>query len=372
MSSLSTAVDQLITQIKGGPFGMRELQSGLQQILQMGTNAPREDLDAALRRMEELVSDLPLLPSALLAVGCGALIEYGGSTDAVAGAIFQRTSDALQQAVPFVRACQDAARARPSETSDPEDAERCVEEYGEQVSTQMPEGAQAWSALEMLCNAAIAILMRDASLRQYLGSYEPFTTALQAFPVQNSAIECIRKLIQILEKEELIVLHPALRRGYRVRISGLGDNFQLHTLLADALIGDAAQGWLPGERPDPVVVAAAKDGPCPQTVEENRSFPIARGVFNLWNWQGLQSDGTLPTGNTQSRYWIWNEGTPADIAIFEGTRVVLLGPQPYNRTWSAGRYFPFIPGQLEVLEILTQDRAEDWLTRLAAASNPEA
>jgi hypothetical protein len=236
----------------------------------------------------------------------------------------------------------------------------------------MPEEAQAWSALEMLCNATIALLMRDARLRQFIGTYEPFTTALLAFPVQNSAIECIRRLLQILENEELIVLHPALRRGYRVRMSGIGDNFQLHTLLTDALIDDPTQGWLPGERPDPIVAAAAKDGPCPHTVEENRNFPIARGVFNLWNWQGLQPDGTLPTGNTHSRYWIWNEGTPADIAAFEGTRIVLLGPPPYARTWSAGRYFPAIPGQLEVVEILTQDRTEDWLTRLAAVSKLEA
>ncbi|QBD80386.1 hypothetical protein EPA93_32205 [Ktedonosporobacter rubrisoli] len=351
---------------------MHELQSGLQQIMLQATNASREDLDAALQRLEELVSNLPLLPAALLAVGCGALIEQGGRIDEVAPAIFQRTYDALQLAAPFVRACQDAARTRPTETSDPEDAELCVEAYGEQVGTQMPEEAQAWSALEMLCNAALAILMHDARMRQVIGTYEPFTTALQAFPVQNSTIECIRKLLQILENEELIVLHPALRRGYRVRISGLGDNFQLHTLLADALIGDTAQGWLPGNRPNPIVVAAAKDGPCPHTVEENRKFPIAQGVFNLWNWQGLQPDGTLPTGDTASHYWIWNEGTPADIATYEGTRVILLGPPPYNRTWSAGRYFPFIPGQLEVLEVLTQDRTKDWLARLAATPKPEA
>jgi hypothetical protein len=350
---------------------MRELQSGLQQILQQATNAPHEDLDAALQRLEEPLNDLPLLPAALLAVGCGALIEYGGSAAPVAPAIFQRTIDALQLATPFVRACQDVARTQPSEASDPDDAELCIEEYGEQVNMQMPEQAQAWSGLEMLCNATMAILMRDARVRQFIGTYEPFTTALLAFPVQNSVIECIRKLLQVLDNEELIVLYPALQRGYRVRISGLGDNFQLHTLLADALIGDSAQGWLPGERPNPVVVAAAKDGPCPHTVEENRSFPTAQGAFNLWNWQGLQTNGTLPTGNSQSRYWVWNEGTPADITTFEGTRVVLLSPPPYARTWSAGRYFPAIPGQLEVLEILTQDLTEDWLTRLAAASKSE-
>lgn len=371
MSSLSTAIDQLFTQITGRPFSMHELQRELQQVLRQAVGAPREDLDAALRRLEEPASDLPLLPAALLAVGCGALIEYGGSATTVAPMIFQRTSDALQLATSFVHACQDAARTRPTETSDPENAELCVEEYGEQISTQMPEEAQAWSALKMLCQAAIATLS-DAHVRQSIRNDEPFIVALQAFPVQTSAIECIHKLLLILENEELTVLHPQFRRGYRIRISGLGDNFQLHTLLADALIGDPTHGWLPGERPDPVVVAAAKDGLCPHTLEESRTFPSAQGAFNLWNWQSLQTDGTLPTGTTQSRYWIWNEGTPADIATFEGTRIILLGPPPYARSWNAGRKFPFIPGQLEVLEILTQDRTEDWLSRLAAAPKSEA
>jgi hypothetical protein len=79
-------------------------------------------------------------------------------------------------------------------------------------------------------------------------------------------------------------------------------------------------------------------------------------------------DGALPTpGTTQSRYWIWNEGTPADISLFEGSRIILLGPPPYTRTWSAGRSFPSIAGQLDVLDLLTPAQIEDWLTRLAAA-----
>lgn len=366
MSSMSEAVDQLFEQVKGRTFDLRDLQGVLQQILQQAANAAREDVDLALESMEELVSNMPLLPAALVAVGCGALVENGASTQVIGPAICQRTYDALQLATDFVSACQDEARKQPG-ASDPDDGETCVEEYGQQVSTEKPTEAQGWSALEMICPATSAILIRDARMRRGMRAFEPFMTALQAFPIQLSSIENLRKLTQVLDNEELIILHPTLRRGYRVRISGISDNFQLHTLLADALIGDPAKGWLLGERPDPIVVAAAKDGPCPRTREENRDFPTARGAFNLWNWQGLQADGSLPTGNDQTHYWIWNEGTPADIASFEGTRVVLLGPQPYTRTWSAGRYFPALAGQLEVLEVLTPARTSDWLARLAAA-----
>lgn len=316
--------------------------------------------------MEALVSHLPLLPAALVATGCGILIEHGGSTELISPAIFQRTGEALHLASAFVHACQDMARHQ-SDASDPNDGEACVEAYGEQISSQKPAEAQGWSALAWLCPAANAILMRDVQARERIRSSDSLMAALQAFPLHHPAIECLRRLLQVLEHEELVVLHPALQRGYRVRISGLADNFQLHTLLADALIGDPIAGWLPGERPDPVVVAAAKDGPCPRTREENHAFPAAKGAFNMWNWQGLHADGRLPTGTNQTRDWIWNEGTPADIATFEGTRMVLLGPPSYVRSWSAGRTFPDLAGRLEVLEIFTPAQVADWLARLAAA-----
>lgn len=366
MSSLSEAVDQLFAQVKGRRFELKDIHSALQRIAQQTASATKEDLDAALQRMEELVTHLPLLPAALVATGCGVLIENGGSTEPVSTVIVQRTCEALQLASVFVHACQNMARQQ-SDGSDPNDGEMCVEAYGEQISGQKPAEAQGWAALTWFCPAANAVLMRDVHARERLRTSDPLMTALRAFPLHTPAVECVRKLTQVLEHEELVVLHPALQRGYRVRISGLADNFQLHTLLADALISDPSDGWLPGERPDPVVVAAAKDGPCPRTREENRAFPTATGAFNLWNWQGLQPDGSLPTGTAQSRFWIWNEGTPADIAAFEGTRIVLLGPPSYMRSWSAGRPFPGLAGRLEVLEIFTHEQTADWLARLAAA-----
>lgn len=194
-----------------------------------------------------------------------------------------------------------------------------------------------------------------------------FMAAITECPSHNSGIECLRDLLSMPDNEEVIVLYPALKRGYRIRIAGIGRNFELHTLLADALIGDPDQGWLPGKRPDPRVVAAAKDGPFPLPGEDISDFPAAEGAFNLYNWQGLQPDGTLPEGYSQREHWIWNEGRPADITHFEGLRVILLGPPSYTRTWNSGRYFPDMKGEVEVLETLSQTQVNDWLARITAA-----
>jgi hypothetical protein len=169
----------------------------------------------------------------------------------------------------------------------------------------------------------------------------------------------------VLDDEPIVVLHPGQGKGYRVRISGLADNFQLHTLLADALIGRFPGRWLRGRRPSRAEVVAARDG----AVHEDA--PPAQGAFNLWTWRGLKPDGTLRDSFAGRAHWIWNEGVPADIPPFEGTRVALLGPPPYPRGWTAGRRFPSMVGDLRVEGVLTRGEVRDLLGRIAVSAPAE-
>jgi hypothetical protein len=47
----------------------------------------------------------------------------------------------------------------------------------------------------------------------------------------------VHGLSVVLDDEPLVALDPASRRGFLLTMSGVGDNFQLHTLLADRLAG---------------------------------------------------------------------------------------------------------------------------------------
>ena len=55
----------------------------------------------------------------------------------------------------------------------------------------------------------------------------------------NGPAGFLTRMLQVLDDEELLVLSPEPRVGFRVRIRGIGDNFQLHTLLAGSIIGPA-------------------------------------------------------------------------------------------------------------------------------------
>ena len=183
----------------------------------------------------------------------------------------------------------------------------------------------------------------------------------QALAELHDRAKFLVEMLRVLDDEDLLVLYPATGLGWKVRVRGISDNFQLHTLLADALIGDPEKGLLPGRRPDPRIAAAARDQPVDPAVE------LAEGAFNLLGWQALRPDGTLPAGQDGSESWVWNEGVPAEIDKFEGVRVLLLGPPPYVRTWNAGRRFEDMPADLHVVETLTPAAANSWLGRIAAA-----
>ena len=138
----------------------------------------------------------------------------------------------------------------------------------------------------------------------------------------------------------------AAGRGYRVIISGIGDNFQLHTLLAASLIGEEQRGMIPGQPPAPAEIAAASEG-------EVAPPDGIKGNFNLVDAYGA---------------WIWNEGRPADIPRLEGTRVVVIDPPPYERTWNAGRAYPLMRPSVTVTAILPAAEAARWLSKVKKPS----
>jgi hypothetical protein len=105
-----------------------------------------------------------------------------------------------------------------------------------------------------------------------------------------------------------------------------------------------------------------------------QSGELVAGVWNLYNWPAINSDCSLATGQADTKHWIWNEGTPADIAVFEGRRVILLGPAAYSRTWPAQRTFAAMKPDLRLESVLTPSEVQGWLEKMVKSlpSAPQA
>jgi len=186
----------------------------------------------------------------------------------------------------------------------------------------------------------VLFLSQRKDVRASLPERARLLAATEAMAGHFDAAHWLHGLLLVLDDEELVVLHRPTGRGYRVTISGIGDNFQLHTLLAASLTGEESRGMIPGQPPTPAEVAAASDG-------EITPPAGIRGNFNLVDAYGK---------------WIWNEGRPADIPRLDGTRVVVIDPPPYERTWNAGRAYPLMRPSVTVDEILPEEEAARWLS----------
>ena len=140
-------------------------------------------------------------------------------------------------------------------------------------------------------------------------------------PDEDAGAYWLHGLTLVLDDEPLIVLDRQTRRGFVLTASGIGDNYQLHTVLADRLIGP---GRLPGQPPDNAWVTAATDGDQPRV---SLASPIVRR-FRLYDGLGRPVD---------------LDGWPDGIATVDGVRVIVLLPPEGMRGWDGGRRYPHMP-----------------------------
>ncbi|MFN8607518.1 MAG: tetratricopeptide repeat protein [Vulcanimicrobiota bacterium] len=177
----------------------------------------------------------------------------------------------------------------------------------------------------------------------------------------DSSHRWLHRLKQVPHLESLTVIHVPRRRAARLRVSGVVDNFQLQVLLADLLV---PLGW-PGKRPLAEIAGLFRGQGFANHPEES-----GHGVWNLYRYDALQSDGRLRPfleGDDPTRHWVWSEGSFYDIPLWQGERVLLLGPPAAKRTFNASRIFELLPARVELIE---ETGADPWLARLPRAKIP--
>ncbi|MGW0601217.1 hypothetical protein ACWD11_29385 [Streptomyces sp. NPDC002776] len=290
--------------------------------------APQEAAQAA-PRLAALLPEVPPGPRATIAVIVGACVERGADPAPCAPYVFVELAETLAAVGEF---CERWAETGGGDFPDPEPGEAdpaLFERAGWEPALawlSMPQWEMA--SLAMLNHPAVRTAL-DGSLRARL--LRAVRTVAEA---SGHEFKCLTYALLVLDDEPLVVLHRPTGTGYRLRMSGIGDNFQLHTLLADVLVGG---GHVPGRAPSPQEAAVCRDAP-------GQVHTV--GSFNL----------VAPGGE-----WVWNEGTPADIPVVDGVRLLVLDPPPYERSWPSGRFFPHMKGDLVLERVLDAAETRYWL-----------
>jgi hypothetical protein len=302
----------------------------------------------------------PVLPGlegdfAQTAVLAGACVEWGGSPMALAEVLPKRASEAmmLNDLVPacWAKAAPGRPLPEPVNASTPQLVEALVtlaRSQGRPDRGDMTRIAMSWFDMEYWLKALITVL-RDRSFRAALPAAVKAELRERAAAVsgRSQLAAWVGQLAAVLDDEQLVDIDPRARRGYALTMSGVGDNFQLHILLADRLIGDAGRGLLSGVRPDRSWVEAATDGD-PQLGPDN---PAIR-AFRVFDGHGA---------------YVYPEGIPADIQPVYGTRVLVLHPANGNFGMGIGRIFRGMTPALVLDRVLEPHEVDSWLSRVTPA-----
>ncbi len=372
MSELAQAVAMLLSSARDPDLsGPEALHDHRVELFEAAFAASDDERAAAVTSIAEAVADpeLPVARAGLLAITAGALVENGAPTTALGDVLLGRLPAILGDSKRFQDACL-AAFPEGERTPEAEwvaiGDRQIPPETVASVAENDRVGAGAWRWTDEWCLPTIACLTRDRELRARAHRDEALRRAARD-ALGYGGFLCMA--LEVLDDARFLVLHASERRGFEVTVGGVADNFQLHTLLADALVREGDEGpehGLPGERPAPEVIAVARgDGP------QHDDGASARGTWNLYGWRALDPDGRLPADVPQER-WIWNEGRPLEIETFEKRRVVILGPPAYPRTWNVARVFDALRGEVRLDRILGPAESGDLLAELgAAAASPD-
>ncbi|MFB6527183.1 hypothetical protein [Streptomyces sp. NPDC056399] len=289
------------------------------------------ELHAAGPRLAALLAEVPPGPRGIVAVVIGACVERGADATACAPAVFAQAREAFAAAAVFCEAWAAAGRGElPGH-----EGEGLEEADFERIGF---EPVMAWQSLPQFEMACVAMLNSPAVRRSTPGKGELRASVARVSELSGDPFKCLAYALAVLDGEPVVAIDRATGTGFALRASGIGDNFQLHTLLADALVGG---GHLPGRAPSAEAVAMCRDRP---------GQTSTTGSFNL-----LGADGE----------WIWNEGCPADIPVVDGVRLVVLDPPPYERSWPAGRFFPGMTGDLVLERVLAAEESGALLAQVA-------
>ena len=355
---LSGPAEVLMGTLRAERVSQAEAQQAIERFLQSCSGLSREAHQVQFDSLLGVVDESPTGPACFLSVVCGALLEQGALPGRMGSIVHRLLGELLPPAAYLIRECQKRAQAatplsKPltEEEQEEQSAQRQAQLF-EELSAANPLAREAWDNLGAFWPACVAIYSRDVAARVQAREFLPLINVLAD---RHEGGHWLQKLLPVLDNEPLVVIDPARGVGIAVRMSGVTDNFQLHTLLMSLM----PRRWYERRRVSNAALAVAM-GLGPQ-----QSGEVISGCWNLYQVGALGPAGRIASTQRQSpQHWIWGEGTPTDISVIDGHRVVLLGPPSYVRTWPSVRLFSSLKAGLHDVQVLDKARVRGWLQKI--------
>ncbi|MBF6239192.1 hypothetical protein [Nocardia otitidiscaviarum] len=302
-----------------------------------------------------------------VAITAGALVEAGASARRLGDTLLPKLAPVLHAARRYADWCLRRLPPLPADI-DPneEDLEEAMADAALIIDDRpIPrdlfragraddrQGATSLYFLDQWTRPAVAALTRDrVVLRRAVDDRELVAAAAA---VADAGAHWLDVLLGVELDQTWLVLCPLEGRAFRVEVDGIADNFTLHVLLADAL---GRFGIPTADNPPELFdYLRGTTDDCP------RNHII--GSFNLYDYRAAASDVSEPR-NVAEQSWVWGEGHPRDVPLFEGTRTLVIGPPWAKRIIGSNRTFRSLPADVKVVDELTPEQTHEVLARMRA------
>lgn len=358
----------------------REQRQGVLRKIYAGlSNAPKPELDDALRVLLPLMNVASPNEAADVALTLGALIEAGADAEPLANAILAPLRTWLTAAARFAAR---AAELDEAEADAPEDEaidlgpRRVPRADIDELHAHDPEAVASWFSLEVWFRPAVASLTRCPAALRVARNDDALRAALSELAPLPGGAYWLRILFDACAHDRLVFLLPELKQAFELTADGLVDAGQLTVLLSAVL--EAPLKELGASGPASAEVMKTMLGAGPQQVQ-GASYA---SQFYLYPWRSMNPQTRLPEDD---RYWWTAPGgqgsmslpadfQPATLELLEGARVLfLVGPKlpslthRFVRQIGASRMFDHLQARLSEPVALGTEGFDTWMARIVAA-----
>jgi hypothetical protein len=351
-NSLTEATARICAAVSRQDAGaLRKAYGGLRKAV---IAAGEPERAAAVGGLVPALEGVPVRYGGGLAQMMGAMVGMEGDPAPVLDVLVRRACGVMEDAVVFADAWRTLNGTMPSRQRESLDAvaARYAAAAGGPLERSLRQAASWWTGEEWA--QPVLYLSQRADVRRALPDRARLLAAAEQLTDEYPEVApFLVGILRTLDDEKLAVLHRESGRGFWVTVSGVAGNFQLHTLLAGALLAPGkggGAGYLPGQRPTAAMIAAAD------------------GTGDLMPPDGITGQFTMVDAHGE---WIWNEARPGDIPVVNGHRVIVLDPHADELAWNAGRAYPFLMATVTA-EPMTDAEAASWMAVVQPAAPPPA
>ncbi len=353
-----TLLQQLLATLERHQTNEEQLQTAARNFYQALRSASAAEIEMAVTALATALDSDNLTHAGQAAMVLGGLIHQGHDPTPAIEPLIDRLDYLLAMCSRLVAAVE-SELDKTSGSMDREE-EDLFERTLSEIAPSRPIEMAAWQALEEFFYLPGVELFCSSPAAYRAGQH--LRNLTKPIAHYHGGAHWLDRILAVLFDEPILVIEPSTQLGFTGTISGIADNFQLHTLLMD--IFPHKQPWNIRRRVDlqAVEIALGKGA-------QSGNLPIV-GTWNLYNWQAIGTDVKLPHPDdySGSHYWIWGEGCPEDIAIFSGVRTILLGAPSYQRSFNVQRIFASLPARISCDRLLSREEVGAWLAMMAASN----